>query len=533
MCRAFLRKIFYPSGGADTPQKEHPWALALVMTALYALAVVVAFWDVIGADVVFVAPDAPICPVPFRNAVRRLVVEPFTLHNLVLLLPYAFAYEGTFWVDGWVMALAGVFLLRSRGANWASAWVGGFCATFVGYFATLFCAGHRGVVDALAVTCLGFGAVARAMASGRWRWFAVLGAVLALGLGAQADIWAIVVCAIGVYALWLWIFTCPCNAEGGFPRCFRCGFSAIRRRVLFLLPRFGLALGVFLLVGFPALRHTFGAAQETRSGQLASAVATAQTPEAQRNAQWNFITDWSLPPEDLAEWLLPGIHGHTSYPFDPKPYTGRMGSAYQVLRQHSVHIGYITLLLALLAWCGRGTLTARRERLFWSLLALVTLILAFGRFTPCYRLIASLPFLGQIRAPVKWLHLTGFALAMLAGIGAGRFLRGRSTLPAILLCALIAFGGAMVIRPYVFARDLHHNVLTSAVPPGATVCNAVRWSTLDDVCRWQGITLVGTPREADFLVLPVPQGRAVPVAKLRVRGILLGLYETGRQQRHE
>ena len=185
-----------------TGGRLRPWLLAGAMTALYALGVALCFWETLGADVVFVAPDAPIEPLPFGAGWRRFLALP-TLQNLVLLLPYKFAYEGTFWVDGYVMCLAAVFLLRGRGSSWGAAWVGGLCAAFVGYFFTLFCAGHRGVVDALAVTCLCFGALLRGVRTGRLRWWALLGACAAFGLGSQADIWFLVVCAVGAYGAWL------------------------------------------------------------------------------------------------------------------------------------------------------------------------------------------------------------------------------------------------------------------------------------------------------------------------------------------
>ena len=96
-----------------TFERVKPWLLAAAMTALYALAIVLCFWKVLGPDVVFVAPDAPIAPLPLAEAWRQFLQVP-TLQGLVTLLPYRFAYEGTFWVDGYVMCLAAVFLLRGR-----------------------------------------------------------------------------------------------------------------------------------------------------------------------------------------------------------------------------------------------------------------------------------------------------------------------------------------------------------------------------------------------------------------------------------
>ena len=366
--------------------------------------------------------------------------------------------------------------------------------------------GVQPVVDALAVGCLGFGALLRGVRTGRVRWFALLAAANALSLAAQADIWLLVALAQGAYALWLLWRERP-------------AWRPLARGA-------AVAAAVFLVVGWPALRHTFVDARQTRADQLAQAQAAAQSPAQAAAAQWRFITDWSLPPEDLVEWFLPGAIGHTSYPFDPKPYTGRIGSAHQTLRQHTVHVGWPAMLLAAAAI----VLLARRDPSardlpFWYALAAVALLLALGRHTPLYRAVAALPFLDQIRAPVKWLHLTGFALAVAAGVGAQALTR-RWAWAAFPLAAAVALCGALVIRPYVFPRDLRHTPLTAALPPGATLCNAVRWPLLDDVCRWHRIPLSTDPRAADYAVAPVPQPGLTPVATqtLAQPPLTLGLY---------
>ena len=488
--------------------------LGLGAGAIYALALAVAFWPVLGWDTVFVAPDAPILPLDWAAGWRHFFTVP-TLHALLTaLLPYPIAYEGTFWADGAVMALAGAFLLRSRGSSAGAAIVGGFCAAFAGYFATLFCAGHRGVVDALAVTALGFGALERLLRTGRLRWGAALGAILAFGLGAQADLWLLMLCALGAYGL------------------MHLG-SAWRTQRWRLVRALAFAGCVFALVGLPALRHTFGAARQTRAEQMASATAASADAGQAREARWRFITGWSLPPRETLDCLWPGLFGRTSYPFDPHPYTGQMGDPEHGirLRQHSLFLGWAMLLLAARAWLLRPEAATRCERRFWTLLALGALLLAFGRYTPLYRLIFCIPGLNQIRAPVKWLHLTGFALAMVAGLGAEGW-PTRRTWAALCCCALVAFPGAWLIRGYVFPRSLAHNALTQAVPPGKSLCNPLNLRALDDLCRWQGIALEQDLGRADYAILPAPQPNLpAPVALLRTQGLALGLYSLAPLQR--
>ncbi len=461
-------------------------ALLIACGLLFVGAIVLTFWAVLSPNVVFVAPDAPILVPTFRAAWHHLWSSPPTLLSCLNLLPFGFAYEGTFWMDAAVMGLAGIFALRGAKVPWGAACVGGFAAAFAGYFFTLFCAGHRGVVDALAVTSLAFGTLRRALDTGHFRWFALLGVLLAFGLGAQADIWLLVVLLLGAYALWLlWEARQTLKQRG---RKLLCGAL--------------LTALVFLVVGLPALRHTFGAAQSTRTTQLAQASQGASSPTELRSAKWRFTTDWSLPPEDLLELLVPAIHGRTSYPFDPTPYTGRMGADHQTLRQHTIHLGWLTLILACLAFLPYSGRT--RERWFWLGAAGVTLVLALGRYTPLYQLVWELPFINQIRAPVKWFHLTGFALAMLAGFGAVPLVRRWGVPMALVLCAGIALNGALVARPYVFPIDLNPTETLDRLPPRTTV---LAQPNLHDWIRAAGMRPTTNPAEARILLRLVPSER--------------------------
>lgn len=434
---------------------ERPWGLNLTLATLFVGTMVAAFWEVLPGSVLFLAPDAPLEPLTFREACAQLASPAPALLNLFRLIPFPWGYECSFWFDMMLLGATAFLLLRSYRLPWGSAWVGAFAAAFTGYFATLFCAGHRGIVDAIAVTAFAFWLLQRAVQSQQWRWFVALGLVLPLGLAAQADIWFIFVLGLAAYALVQIALQCRATETR----------SVLRR----LAPRFALALLLFGLTGIPALRHTFGAAQATRSAQLQQATAAHTSRTAERHAQWRFTTDWSLPPEDCIDFLWPNAKGCTSYAFDPSPYRGRMGSATQVLRQHSIHIGALTLLLALLAVAWRNPDLRHTHRSFWASLAVISLLLAFGRYTPFYQWVWHLPFIDQIRAPVKWLHLTGFAVALLAGMGSATLLKRSHPATAVLLCTWLAITSVCVIRPFVFPIRLPDEARFAQLPPHARV----------------------------------------------------------------
>ena len=54
------------------------------------------------------------------------------------------------------------------------------------------------------------------------------------------------------------------------------------------------------------------------------------------------------------------------------------------------------------------SLLQRKLLWFWLGVSLISLLLAYGRFAPFYRVIYALPYFSTIRNPVKFLHLFAF-----------------------------------------------------------------------------------------------------------------------------
>jgi hypothetical protein len=105
----------------------------------------------------------------------------------------------------------------------------------------------------------------------------------------------------------------------------------------------------------------------------------------------------------------------------------------QFLQRHSgsgEYAGIIVLLLT--AWALFFVLNKRadiyspiekRMILFWTGLALVSLLFAYGRHALFYQLIYQLPFFNTMRLPMKFLHPMHFALIILCGYGVEGLLR--------------------------------------------------------------------------------------------------------------
>jgi hypothetical protein len=230
-----------------------------------------------------------------------------------------------------------------------------------------------------------------------------------------------------------------------------------------LLPKLGWGM---LRVGVVAVCAAFIALQAINvlvGTQIKGVAGTAQDEETKK-AHWFQATMWSVPPAETLQIIIPGIYGYRmngwamyndDEPFFPSAYWGSMGDAPEV---HEVRKGlassnehtraqaeamaknvnagswhfsgggfYAGVLVALVAIWGvaqsfrkKGspfTLLQRRSIWFWLLMAIIALLLSFGRYAPFYHLFYALPYVSTIRIPGKFLHVFSWSLVILFAYG--------------------------------------------------------------------------------------------------------------------
>ena len=403
-------------------------------TAVFAVLAAFVFWGTWSLDVAPVMPDDTIVhPMAYADywakSLRKFLssgkfIPSDILWDGLLFSPY-FCQELKYAFSLYCAGLGLAYFLRGRGLSPLASYGAGLLLAFCGYWSTLFSAGHGGWFVWMTYGVFAFGLADRAVRKGKLRHWLLLGACTAWGSFYQADLWLLFTVLTGLYFVW----------------------CCVRERKL---PWKGtlLAAAVFFAIGAPSFRSALVNDLAGRDRQIASGeTVPAASAKDEAEKRWIFVTNWSLPPDETAEFALPRVNGDTSCPLTlsigsryatgVRPYTGALGrpidAAHGNYRQHSLYVGWVTCLLALAGAAfglrlrtGRGspcrgeTGTGRRapDVLFFSLAAVVFYLFSLGRFCePVYRLVYALPFGDYLRAPVKWHHLTEFCLCVLAGYG--------------------------------------------------------------------------------------------------------------------
>jgi len=393
------------------------------------------FWPIVGTHTALPASDAPNLFEEWwiTEFIRSILAGDMTYANLIFPIKILASYWnlGIYYMTlGFFASLSMTFYLRTQNLSRLAAYGGGLLFGFSGYWFTLFHAGHAGTTLTWGYIVLPFALINRCFQTKKLVYFALLGVTLVWSMP-QIDVWMITMFLFAMYGLW-------CSAQE---------WKATKKFQFLwqVYPRFLLTFAIMLLVGFSNFQSAFSSAKVGREAQFKEALETSQKPDKnseaesqEKLAQWVFCTNWSLPPEDILEFCVPGIFGDASFQ-PPYPYWGRLGRDYQFeigkmrpnLRQHTIHIGVITVMLAMMGMMGwvfmrkqqanptfEPTEASFRDVPFWTVAALVLTLFAMGRYTPLYNIpYYCLPFGNYLRAPVKWFHLAEIAIAMLAGFG--------------------------------------------------------------------------------------------------------------------
>lgn len=396
-----------------------------------------------------------LCGFPLLAGVQAAVFYPPSWAGLLLPSP-------AFWtVMTWAhMALSGLFcygwLRFGLGLRGAAALIGGTAFMLSGYFVTHLYAGHVNYVWAYPWGPAVLWRMERQLASptlGRMAYLSL--AITMLGLAGVPQL----TFAVGLTVITRVLHHSISRTGGPF------GPTGATAGV-------GLAVLAAMLLCAPQLLPTF---------ELAS-----QSQRLTVNCD-DFITTYSLPPENLLALVIPTVFGDAV----SVPYWGRW---YQW--ETCAYVGLTSIALA----CVGLTLRHPQKR-FWAVWAVGGIALALGRYTPIFWVFRHLvPGATLFRGPSRYLYLFLLAASALAAMGAHRLLTARRGPPQALRpvagasasLAMLLGAGALALGflspesgPWRQITDhAHHMRLKEHIEPlGPCPSPALRASSLQAVRR--------------------------------------------------
>lgn len=317
-----------------------------------------------------------------------------------------------------IMGFSAWFFFRQLGLTSLACALGGLAAALNCGFMSAAAWGIAGHTIAIAMTFLAMGAIISARRGFTWPKVALAGAALGIGVMEGADLGAIFSIYVAIFILFVALMGDGSLAKKAFGGVTKIAFVAV-------------------FAGFVAAQ-TLSALVATQVKGVAGTAQDTQT-KAER---WDFATQWSLPKTETLGFFVTGLFGYRMDTPGGGNYWGRAGRDPAWDRYFAsgkpgeppggfiryggggFYAGVLTVLLAI--WAGSQALRKkdsvfgpdnRRLIKFWWCIAIISLLLAWGRFAAFYQLLYALPYFSTIRNPAKFLHVTNWALVILFAYG--------------------------------------------------------------------------------------------------------------------
>ena len=177
---------------------------------------------------------------------------------------------------------------------------------------------------------------------------------------------------------------------------------------------------------------------------------------ASRAQRWDEATMWSMPKAEALSMIVPGLFGFRMDTPEGGNYWGRCGrdpawdryfasgkqgpppNGFIRYGGGGIYTGVLVSLVALWtvlqAFRKQNSVfsLAERKRLwFWTGVALLCVLVGFGRYAPFYQLFYALPFASTMRSPSKFFHVVEWMLVILFAYGVHGLSRSWSDAPAV------------------------------------------------------------------------------------------------------
>lgn len=320
-------------------------------------------------------------------------------HNLIYKLFPSPANVAWFMVLHLFFGAAGTYLYcRAIGCSRFAAFLGGLVFGYAAENATLINAGHVLKIATISYAPLAFFLIERGFQSRRLIWFLATACTLAF--------------QFFNYHWQIAFYTCLCMAVYGLMR-LGGEFLAARsigdyqpvKRLFFL----NLILLIFFLTTVSiSLMPLANWSKDTNRGVQSGA------NQGKGGLEREEAMSWSMPPEELITFAVPGFFGLSRQEMGDKPGTGAYYWGRMHFTQTTDYLGLLPWLLAPLA------LLFRRDRYTWIAVTFVagTLLFSMGKYTPIYNFLYDhFPGINRFRVPKMMLFMTALSMGILAARG--------------------------------------------------------------------------------------------------------------------
>lgn len=206
-------------------------------------------------------------------------------------------------------------------------------------------------------------------------------------LGGEPSVFYSTVLVLLIYAVWMACESSPSTGGRGLLK------GLLSKGAVFL----GTVVTAVLLVSFQLFPFLEFLSRTDRFG---------------RSSSFQYATIWSLKLENLTDFILPHLFGLD------------MSKDAYLTRQNWLFLIYVGIFTVFFALCA---ILFRKDRMtfFLTFACAFSIVLSLGDSTPLYRLLYhAIPGIRFVRYPVRFLFISNFCLAMLAGAGYDLYERG-------------------------------------------------------------------------------------------------------------
>jgi hypothetical protein len=318
--------------------------------------------------------------------------------------------------------------------------LGGIAAALNSDFFSTACWGVASQPLSFGCDFLALAALADQTSPRRWLRVALAGFAVGMGVMEAFDIGAIFSMVVAAFVVYQEL-----ASEGPMPKRLASGVARLA-----------------VVIGFAAF--IAASSVSTLVSTQIQGVAGMGQDAASKAQHWDEATIWSLPKRETLSLFVPGLFGFRMDTPEGGSYWGACGRhpawdryfasggagtppdhRYYFIRYGGggLYTGVIVVLIAL--WTvvqalrkenSVFSITQRKLIWFWSGVALVCLLVGFGRFAPFYQLFYALPFASTMRNPSKFVHVVEWILVILCAYGLDGLNRSCLQTPMAANCGL-------------------------------------------------------------------------------------------------